>query len=143
MIARPWPSTPRAQALLLLAGGAAALALLFAFDPARHVLFPKCLFYVTTGLFCPGCGSQRALHALLHGHVGEAVGHNALVVLALPYFGVVVVRRVLEATGRAAPRRGAPLPRAVALALVGVVLGFMVLRNLPAMPFAWLAPDLP
>lgn len=120
-----------------------ALVLLFAFDPAQHAFFPKCVFYWATGLFCPGCGSQRALHALLHGHVGEALGQNALVVLALPYLGYVALRRLREATGRAPLRTGAPLPRAVALGLVVAVVGFMVLRNLPGAPFAWLAPDLP
>lgn len=132
--------------LLLVAGAACAaavLALLFAFDPAQHALFPKCVFYVATGFFCPGCGSQRALHALLHGHVGEAFGQNALVVLALPYFAYVGVWRALEASGRIPRRTGAPLPRALAVGLVAVVIGFMVLRNLPIQPFVWLAPDLP
>lgn len=128
---------------LLVGGAAVVLALLFAFDPARHAFFPKCVFYWATGLFCPGCGSQRALHALLHGHVGEALGQNALVVLALPYFAYVAIRRALEASGRIATRTGAPLPRAVAVGLVAVVIGFMIVRNLPVQPFAWLAPDLP
>jgi len=131
---------------VLLGGivGTAALVLLFAFDPAQHAFFPKCVFYWATGLFCPGCGSQRAVHALLHGHLGEALGQNALVVLALPYLGYVGVRRALEVSGRIARRTAAaPLPPAVAVGLVAVVIGFMVLRNLPTMPFAWLAPDLP
>ena len=138
------PSVRRPPVWLLLAGGAAlVLVLLAAFDPAQHAFFPKCAFYWATGLFCPGCGSQRAIHALLHGHVGAALGQNALVVLVLPYFGYVAVRRLREATGGAPVRTGAPLPRAVALGLVAVVVGFMVLRNLPGAPFAWLAPDLP
>ncbi|MDE7397749.1 MAG: DUF2752 domain-containing protein, partial [Muribaculum sp.] len=34
------------------------------FDPTLP-WFPKCLFRQLTGLECPGCGSQRAIHALL------------------------------------------------------------------------------
>ena len=32
-------------------------------DPATAP-FPKCPFYTFTGLKCPGCGSQRAVHQL-------------------------------------------------------------------------------
>lgn len=66
-----------------------ALAALFAvciyakFDP-ETTPFPKCPFYWATGLKCPGCGSQRALHQLLHLHVGAAFGYNACLVLFIP-----------------------------------------------------------
>ena len=39
------------------------------YDPASGesvIPFPKCPFKVLTGLDCPGCGSQRAIHSLLH-----------------------------------------------------------------------------
>ena len=39
----------------------------FALDPSRSDLFPRCVFLSLTGYKCPGCGSQRAIHALLHG----------------------------------------------------------------------------
>lgn len=55
--------------LLYLALLAAACAvLLLAGDPSRSGWLPECLFYKTTGFLCYGCGSTRALHALLHGH---------------------------------------------------------------------------
>ena len=31
-----------------------------------------------TGLFCPGCGSQRAIHDMMHLNIFEAINHNAL-----------------------------------------------------------------
>ena len=52
-------------------------------DPAEEV-FPKCPFFVFTGLKCPGCGSQRAVHQLLCLHVGEAFRQNACLVSFLP-----------------------------------------------------------
>ncbi len=55
------------------------------FDPAQVALFPSCPLRTATGLPCPGCGSQRAIHDLLHGHLAAALAHNALLVLALPY----------------------------------------------------------
>jgi len=40
--------------------------LYFRYDPINNFLFPKCPLYATTGVYCPGCGSQRATHSLLH-----------------------------------------------------------------------------
>ncbi|MBQ2372977.1 MAG: DUF2752 domain-containing protein [Bacteroidales bacterium] len=37
-----------------------------------------------TGYPCAGCGSQRAIHALLHFDFRTAVEHNALVVVFIP-----------------------------------------------------------
>ncbi|MFV0506503.1 MAG: DUF2752 domain-containing protein [Bacteroidales bacterium] len=44
-----------------------------------------------TGYQCPGCGSQRALHQLLHLNIDEALKLNALFVVGLPYvlFGII------------------------------------------------------
>lgn len=40
-----------------------------------------------TGLKCPGCGSQRAIHSLLHLDILAALGYNAFLVLSLPVIG--------------------------------------------------------
>lgn len=73
----------------MAAAGALALAALFFFDPEKMDVFPQCPFRVLTGgWLCPGCGSQRAVHALLHGDVARAFGFNALLVLSLPYLMV-------------------------------------------------------
>ena len=59
-----------------IAGGAAVVAgavLVATNDPAApgsH--FPACAFHSATGLWCPGCGLTRGLHALLDGHLGTA-----------------------------------------------------------------------
>lgn len=64
-----------------------AAILLFSIDPETSVYYPKCLFYMTTGLKCPGCGSQRAIHELLHLHIGSAFRYNALAIVAIPFLG--------------------------------------------------------
>lgn len=38
-----------------------------------------------TGFSCPGCGIQRAIHALVHGHFAEAVRYNYYLVYSGPY----------------------------------------------------------
>ncbi len=55
-------------------------------DPSTSIFFPKCIFYVVTGLECPGCGSQRAIHALLNAEFAKAFAINPLIVTTLPYF---------------------------------------------------------
>src|SRR5882762_6502633 len=62
----------------------AAVTVLFLFEPGRYAFYPRCLFHQTTGLLCPGCGSLRAIHQLLHGHLFAAVHLNALLVLSVP-----------------------------------------------------------
>lgn len=53
------------------------------FDPQKTAFYPKCPFYLTTGLLCPGCGSLRALHELSHGHLVAALRLNPLLLLVL------------------------------------------------------------
>jgi prolipoprotein diacylglyceryltransferase len=57
----------------------------FSFDPALTIFFPQCPFYKLTGYLCPGCGSQRAVHQLLHGNFSNAIRNNALLVGSLPF----------------------------------------------------------
>ena len=64
---------------------ATALFILFFIDPNVYPIFPRCPFLVATGLECPGCGSQRAVHQLLHLNIEAAFRHNPLIVLYLPY----------------------------------------------------------
>jgi hypothetical protein len=44
--------------------------------------------YQLSGWKCPGCGSQRAAHALLNGEWAMAWSYNPLLVLVLPYLVV-------------------------------------------------------
>ena len=63
-------------------------------EPRGQFFFPRCWFHETTGLLCPGCGSTRALHALLHGEWGRAWSLNPLAVIALPAVAGLGVRQV-------------------------------------------------
>lgn len=124
----PQGSAGKLRLVVLLVAGAIA-GLYFWYDPSQY-LFPKCPFLMLTGLKCPGCGSQRALHQLLHGNVGQAVQANWLFVLALPY---VLPGLVLEYTawGRQqfALRRRWYGYRATIVVFV-VVVGYWVARNI-------------
>jgi len=108
------------------------LAALFLFDPADHAFYPVCLFKRMTGYDCPGCGGLRAVHGLLHGDVWRAFQLNAVAVVALPLLVAWSVLRWVRS------RRGQPaaLPvRFLAWMLVGLIVVFGVIRNLPFWPF--------
>ena len=64
-----------------------AVALYYFFlNPYQQTdFFMSCPFYKITGYQCPGCGSQRAFHEVLHFHFLEAFKQNALFVLGIPY----------------------------------------------------------
>ncbi|MBE6242483.1 MAG: DUF2752 domain-containing protein [Bacteroidales bacterium] len=66
--------------------GIAATVVYGMFDPAESAFFPKCPFLLLTGgLRCPGCGSQRAIHSLLHLEFKEAFLYNPLVIISIPF----------------------------------------------------------
>ena len=60
-------------------------------DPNTHGFPIKCPWRVCTGTLCPACGSQRALYALTHGHVAQALNYNYFFILSIPYALVAVL----------------------------------------------------
>ena len=66
-------------------------AVYFVFDPLKSSFFPSCPFKSFTGLDCPGCGSQRAIHELMHLNFKKAFEYNALLVLSVPYLLLLIV----------------------------------------------------
>ena len=70
--------------LLILGTAALAAAVLFLFDPATTGFYPPCLFKTILGTQCPGCGSLRAAHQLLHGNISAAWALNKPLLIALP-----------------------------------------------------------
>ena len=85
----------------------------------------ECEFYRHTGLYCPGCGSGRAVSALFHGRFAEALSYNILLPdlrIVFPGLGLKPVAISQKAIGAA----------------TAVIIVFWVLRNIPA--FSFLAP---
>jgi hypothetical protein len=125
-----------AAIFLLLA--ALATVVLFAFDPGHYSFYPVCILHRTTGLFCPGCGSLRAVHQLLHGHLAAAFHFNALLVLSLPALAWFLIRFALRAPNHG-PASVSFRPSLLWCALA-VVLAFGIVRNLPFAAHAGLTP---
>lgn len=80
-------SFPSFSNRLLLASAAIVAAaggwVLFTYPPATTPFYPQCAFRMLTGLDCPGCGTTRALHHLLHGRIEEAFFLNPLLFVIL------------------------------------------------------------
>ncbi|GAA3147131.1 DUF2752 domain-containing protein [Nonomuraea salmonea] len=53
-------------------------------DPNEPGHYPTCPFLWVTGLYCPGCGTLRTMHALAHLDPVAALGLNPLLVVMLP-----------------------------------------------------------
>lgn len=117
---------------------AAGVAIYFAV-PGRSLWLPPCMFHELTGLYCPGCGSTRALHRLLHGNPIGALHANPLLLVIGPLLGLVIFHRLRAyLTGSRDYSPNITYPAAMALA-VGVV-AYWIARNIPAFPFTLLAP---
>jgi hypothetical protein len=118
------------------AAAAGVLFLVTAVDPNEAGHYPTCPFLWVTGLYCPGCGALRTLHALGHADLATAAGLNVLVLAAVPLLVAWWVRWTYR-QWRGTPRRWLA-PGWSLWTLLVVVVAFGVLRNLPW--FAVLAP---
>lgn len=110
---------------------AVTLIVIYSSVNPENKFFPKCFFLVVTGLKCPGCGSQRAIHALLNGDIGAAWGYNAMMVLFIP---VVVLMGVASLGRLRNPRLYNSInSRWVIWSVFIVVVGWGIVRNI----FGW------
>lgn len=74
--------------LLILTFGIGSVGAAFLykyFNPLNYAFFPKCPVKHLTGLDCPGCGGQRALHHVFNGEFEKAFHQNQLLFFLVPY----------------------------------------------------------
>ena len=69
----------------------AFVAVYLFFNPSTSSFFPKCVFLSATGYKCPGCGSQRFIHSMLHGDITQALHYNAYLMGALPIIAIYLL----------------------------------------------------
>jgi hypothetical protein len=118
------------------AAAAAAVGYIAVVSPDVPGHYPTCPFYALTGYYCPGCGSLRAIHALVHGHVAQAFGYNVLAMSMLPVLGYIWVTWLTRSV-RGRPKTALAQPAWIWGFAVLVVM-FWVFRNTP--PGHFLAP---
>ncbi len=124
------PLVKKVGIVLIIIAAFFAIYIYAKFDP-ETTFFPKCPFFWATGLKCPGCGSQRALHQLLHLRVGSAFQYNACLVVFIP---IILFLLIADALRYKYPKlyfasRNPVLSRSIPV----VILLWWILRNV----FGW------
>ena len=112
---------------------------LYYVPPGKGSIYPPCTFHIITGLYCAGCGSTRAFHHLLHGRIAQAIWSNVLVaflLIPLSWYAINHLRYMI--TGN--KRRTRKLKMRYTWILIGIIVLFTILRNIPYYPFTLLAP---
>jgi len=107
------------------------VSLYYFFNPTVSNFFPKCPFHTITGLYCPGCGSQRVIHDLMHLNIFEAINHNALMFFTFT-FGIGLYLYSKKKFSDLIYHPKSPL------IIFGIIFLFGILRNLDE--FHFLAP---
>ncbi|MCJ0980305.1 DUF2752 domain-containing protein [Rhodococcus sp. ARC_M12] len=118
-----------AAPLGVAAAAVGGLVLLHVRDPRTSTYLP-CPLHALTGLWCPGCGTTRALGDLTRGDVAAAASSNVvavvLVVVAVGVWGLW-----LRARWTQKPLTLARPNRPAAAVLVALLTVFTVVRNTP------------
>jgi hypothetical protein len=102
----------------------------FIFDPSENLFFPSCSFKAITGLDCPGCGSQRAIHELLHLNIKKAFEYNALFVISIPYILLGITLNFKGMKNRFPKTRNFLFARKTILLILSIIILFFIFRNL-------------
>lgn len=125
MHSRRFPLLPAAAAA---AAGLVFLVLLAFFYPTAKRFFPICPSAQFFHIYCPGCGSTRAVWCLLHGNIVGFLRNNLMLLPTILVAGALLVRPELK-------KHYCWINAFVALLIV-----YTILRNVPVYPFTLLRP---
>ena len=135
MIGATRPDATRSRFLYVAPAAAPAIiaalatAILLRFPPVLYSFYPRCPIHHYLHILCPGCGVTRALAALLHGNLTEALHLNALTTLLTPvalFYIAACYRSILTRQPVHLPQP----PRAAAYATLAAACLFTIVRNL-------------
>lgn len=135
-----WPTTQRAWAVGGVGaaiGASAVFWLMMTQTPGESAWLPPCMFHAATGLFCPGCGITRAIHALVHGDIARAFSMNAFAMIGMMAMFTEIIDRM---SGQPAWWSGVRRLLHDARTWATIVIIFVIGRNLPWYPFYTWAP---
>lgn len=121
---------------MLLVATMAALSIffiyiLYEYNPSTSGFYPPCPTKYLLGVECPGCGSLRASHALLHGRIAEAWHLNPMLLLAIPFILLLLLTGIFRSHNRVMDLIYNKLNNRISLIVIAVILlGWGILRNI-------------
>lgn len=124
---------------IIIFSGVVVIVLIYKNFAPTNILFPKCPVYVLTGIYCPGCGSQRAMHELFNLNLVKSLSYNILATLFILLLVVDFCFSLLKIE-KFRPYKLLNSYRYSSVIVLIVILLFTVLRNIPVMPFTLLSP---
>jgi hypothetical protein len=84
-----------------------------------------------TGLKCPGCGSQRAIHYLLNFDILSAIKENAILVISIPYILTgVAFDSVKKSNENILKWRKILFGQKAIFVILSIIIAFWILRNI-------------
>ena len=129
-----------ASAIIVSSAALLTISLYFFIYPLYQQYFPKCIFHNLTGLYCPLCGTQRAISSLLHGNILLATKDNLLVIAALTLFVFLSAAFFFKPRNRKNINYRIIYSSTFLRAVLFVLVVFTIVRNIPVYPFTLLAP---
>ncbi len=119
--------------------GIALVSIYVFINPSEVDFLPKCPFYFFTGLYCPGCGSQRATHQFLNFNFLGVLQQNLLFVIGLFIVGYHLIILAINTFFKKNIYNYLYHPKTPIVLLIFIIF-FWILRNIPSYPFNLLAP---
>jgi hypothetical protein len=114
-------------------------SLFFYFNPGEASFFVPCPLRYVTGLECPGCGSQRAIHQLLHGNLKTAFGLNPFLIFSIPLIGYGLGTKIYNYLFDDSHRVLLFYDKRFIYGYFGLAILFAIARNINAYPFTLLS----
>jgi hypothetical protein len=122
-------------AILFLIFTTSVLVYFYQNNPSdKKTPYAVCMTKNISGLDCPGCGGQRALHHLLHFDFSKAAKLNFFIYLFFPLLLYIVLLFCLKPFGIVLPDLNLSTKTVIIFIVILVV--FTILRNIPHYPFS-------
>lgn len=102
--------------------------------------YPPCPFLYFTGHFCPGCGTSRAFHQILHGNILYALDLNPLMVVCIPFIIYLLICFLEPEVKEKCIVSRLVFNSFFLKMMLGVIFIYWIARNIEIYPFILLAP---
>lgn len=111
---------------------------LFFYNPTLRGFIPPCPIRFFSGFYCPGCGSTRELHSLLHIDLYQAFRYNPALFILLPGIVFYILAKSIYFIKGIKHDPLHKVPSSVFVIIIILLVVYGIMRNIPI--FYYLAP---